>query len=262
LQEKNYLLQKKIIFAVKIRTMNLIIDIGNTKQKLALIENEKIISFFSVAKIKVEFLKKILSEHKIKKAIISNVRKDDSVFEIKELLSSLTKVVDFQEFTNFPIQNAYKTPTTLGSDRLSAAIGSQHFAKGQNCLVVQVGTCITYEFIDKSAIYHGGAISPGPIMRFKALHHYTGKLPLVKYKEINNIIGQNTEESILSGVLFGIASEIDGNIEKYKISYPDLRIIMTGGGAKYFDKLLKNQIFAVPNLVIIGLNYLLDLHEQ
>ena len=242
--------------------MNLIIDIGNTKQKLALIENEKIISFFSVAKIQIEFLKKILSEHIIKKAIISNVRKDDSVLGIKELLSKHVKIIEFQDFTNFPIQNAYKTPTTLGSDRFSAAVGSQRYSKGLDCLVIQIGTCITYEFIDKNAIYYGGAISPGPMMRFKALHHFTGKLPLVKYKEINNIIGQSTEDSILSGVLFGIASEIDGNIQKYKTLYPDLRIIMTGGGAKYFDKLLKNQIFAVPNLVIIGLNYLLDLHEQ
>ena len=247
---------------MKIREMNLIIDIGNTKQKLALVEDDKIISFFSASKIKIELLNNLLNTNKISKAIISNVSNKKSSLEIQQTLSDKVKLLNFKDITTFPIKNAYQTPTTLGSDRLSVAVGSQKYAKGENCLVIQIGTCITYEFIDKNAIYHGGAISPGPLMRFKALNHFTGNLPLVKHKEINNLIGTNTEESILSGVLFGIASEIDGNIEKYKALYPDLRLIMTGGGAKYFEKLLKNQIFAVPNLVIIGLNYLLNLHEQ
>lgn len=247
---------------MKIRAMNLIIDIGNTKQKLALVENNKIISFVSQPKIKTETLENLFINNNIQKAIISNVRKDELTKSLYETVLKHTKMVDFQDIIKYPISNAYQTPHTLGTDRLAAAVGSQVFALGKDVLVIQVGTCITYEFIDKNATYHGGAISPGPVMRFKALHHYTGKLPLVKYKEISNIIGNNTENSILSGVLFGILSEIDGNIEKYKNKYPHLRIIMTGGGAKYFDKLLKNQIFAVPNLVIIGLNYLLDLHEK
>lgn len=247
---------------MKIRHMNLIIDIGNTKQKLALVKNNSIISIISAPKIKEEVLEKTFLEHKIEKAIISNVRKKEQVSSLLEIISQHIKLVKYQDLKDFPIKNAYKTPNSLGTDRLAAAVGSQVFAKGSNVLVIQVGTCITYEFIDKNSIYHGGAISPGTLMRFKSLNHYTGNLPLIKYQEISDIIGKNTEESILSGVLFGIISEIDGNIEKYKNKYPDLRIIMTGGGAKYFEKLLKNEIFAVPNLVIIGLNYLLEMHEK
>lgn len=247
---------------MKIRYMNLIIDIGNTKQKLALVKNNRIISIISVPKIEKTILEEIFLEHKIEKAIISNVRNEEQILTLLEIISKHTKVVKFQDLKKFPIINAYQTPESLGTDRLAVSAGSQIYAKGNNVLVIQIGTCITYEFIDKNAIYHGGAISPGTLMRFKSLHHHTGNLPLVKYQEISEITGKNTEESILSGVLFGIVSEIDGNIEKYKKSYPDLRIIMTGGGAKYFDKLLKNEIFAVPNLVIIGLNYLLEIHEE
>ncbi|MDD4575694.1 MAG: type III pantothenate kinase [Bacteroidales bacterium] len=242
--------------------MNLIIDIGNTKQKLALVNNNNIVSIISAPKIKEEVLKKMFSDYKIEKAIISNVRKEEQISTLLEIVSQHTKMVKFQDLRNFPIINKYQTPDSLGTDRLAVSAGSQIYAKGNNVLVIQIGTCITYEFIDKNAIYHGGAISPGTLMRFKSLHHHTGNLPLVKYQEISEITGKNTEESILSGVLFGIVSEIDGNIEKYKNKYPDLRIIMTGGGAKYFDKLLKNEIFAVPNLVIIGLNYLLEIHEE
>lgn len=247
---------------MKIRDMNLIIDIGNTKQKLALVNNNNIVSIISAPKIKEEVLKKMFSDYKIEKAIISNVRKEEQISTLLEIVSQHTKMVKFQDLRNFPIINKYQTPDSLGTDRLAVSAGSQIYAKGNNVLVIQIGTCITYEFIDKNAIYHGGAISPGTLMRFKSLHHHTGNLPLVKYQEISEITGKNTEESILSGVLFGIVSEIDGNIEKYKNKYPDLRIIMTGGGAKYFDKLLKNEIFAVPNLVIIGLNYLLEIHEE
>lgn len=247
---------------MKIRYMNLIIDIGNTKQKLALVKNNRIISIISVPKIEKTILEEIFLEHKIEKAIISNVRNEEQILTLLEIISKHTKVVKFQDLKKFPIINAYQTPESLGTDRLAVSAGSQIYAKGNNVLVIQIGTCITYEFIDKNAIYHGGAISPGTLMRFKSLHHHTGNLPLVKYQEISEITGKNTEESILSGVLFGIVSEIDGNIEKYKNKYPDLRIIMTGGGAKYFDKLLKNEIFAVPNLVIIGLNYLLEIHEE
>jgi len=247
---------------VKIRYMNLIIDIGNTKQKLALVKNNSIISIVSVPKIEKAMLEEIFLKHKIKKAIVSNVRKENEITDLLDFLLQHTKVVKFQSLTKFPIQNAYQTPDSLGTDRFAVAAGSQLYAKGSDVLVIQVGTCITYEFIDKNSVYYGGAISPGAFMRFESMHRFTGKLPLVEYREISNITGKNTEESILSGVLFGIVSEIDGNIEKYKKTYPDLRIIMTGGGAKYFDKLLKNEIFAVPNLVIIGLNYLLEIHEE
>lgn len=247
---------------MKIRYMNLIIDIGNTKQKLALVKNNRIISIISVPKIEKTILEEIFLEHKIEKAIISNVRNEEQILTLLEIISEHTKVVKFRDLKKFPIINAYQTPESLGTDRLAVAAGSQIYAKGSNVLVIQIGTCITYEFIDKNSVYYGGAISPGTLMRFESLHHFTGKLPLVEYREISNITGKNTQDSILSGVLFGIIFEIDGNIEKYKKSYPDLRIIMTGGGAKYFDKLLKNEIFAIPNLVIIGLNHLLEMHEE
>jgi type III pantothenate kinase len=146
----------------------------------------------------------------------------------------------------------------LENDRLAAAIAGATLYPGSNVLVIQAGTCITYEFINAQGEYIGGAISPGIQMRYKAMNTFTGKLPLIEHKKFDGLIGQTTEESILSGVNNGILAEVDGIINAYKSQYPDLTIILSGGDADFFVKQLKNSIFAVPNIVLKGLNIILD----
>ena len=150
----------------------------------------------------------------------------------------------------------------MGKDRLAAAVTGNHFFPNQNVLIIIAGTCITYEFVNTKAEYLGGAISPGISIRFKALHTFTGKLPLVEKKIKASIIGNTTENSILSGVINGCFYEVKGITYEYTDKYKDLKIILSGGDMKYFDKILKNSIFAISNIVLIGLNIILDFNAK
>jgi type III pantothenate kinase len=163
--------------------------------------------------------------------------------------------------TPLPIKNNYATPKSLGKDRLAAAVGAWSLFPNQNSLSIDVGTAIKFDLINQASEYIGGSISPGISLRFQSLHNFTAKLPLVQYKNSHPLIGFDTETSILSGVLNGINSEIDGLIELYKVQYPDLKIILSGGDSIYFENNLKSNIFAVSNLVQIGLNEILIFNE-
>lgn len=157
--------------------------------------------------------------------------------------------------SHLPIKNAYKTPESLGNDRLANAVGA--FTANQNSgpvLSIDMGTCIKYDFVNQAGEYLGGAISPGLQMRFKSLHHFTQKLPLVDYSSLSPFIGQTSVESIQSGVIHGIAAEMDGFIDRYKAEFPQLKVFLTGGDAQYFNQSLKNIIFADPFLTLKGLN--------
>jgi type III pantothenate kinase len=160
--------------------------------------------------------------------------------------------------TQIPLKNAYKTPETLGKDRIAAAVAAWHEFPGKDLLVIDAGTAITMDMVTKPGEFLGGAIAPGIDLRFKALHTFTGRLPLIKRKNINYLTGTSTEESINSGVINGIAAEIDGIIDKYKILYPDLITIFGGGDSKFLHKRLKNSIFALPNPVVNGLHTILN----
>jgi type III pantothenate kinase len=158
-----------------------------------------------------------------------------------------------------PIRLNYATPHTLGMDRIAAVAGaSAHFEK-RDLLVIDAGTCITYDFLNKDLIYSGGAISPGIRMRFKALHTFTGQLPFINWKNGDHaeMTGDSTETSIVSGVVNGAISEVTGFIDHYRSHYDNLQVVMTGGDLETFDKALKNRIFADPNLVLLGLNKIL-----
>jgi type III pantothenate kinase len=189
-------------------------------------------------------------------AIISAVR--DYSPSLKEYLQSRFHFIELDENTPLPIKNNYQSPLTLGKDRLAAAVAANDMFRDQHILIIDAGTCITYDFIDNTNAFIGGGISPGITMRFKALHTFTGKLPLVTIEDFEKLIGQSTSESILSGVLNGVLAEVNGILHKYRERYPDIRIILTGGDAKYFDKRLKYNIFVFPNLVLSGLNIILD----
>jgi type III pantothenate kinase len=156
-----------------------------------------------------------------------------------------------------PIKNNYGTPETLGVDRIAAVCGAQQIFPFQNCLVIDAGTCVTFDIIDKDGVYYGGAISPGMHMRFKAVHTFTARLPLISPVPEAKLIGDSTETSIQSGVINGMAAEMVGIIQRYQVKFNDLRVILCGGDTLFFENKLKASIFASPELVLVGLNSIL-----
>jgi len=179
-----------------------------------------------------------------------------------EVLSwvSAEKKLQLTSTLPLPINNRYKTPETLGVDRIAAVCGALEIFPNRNCLVIDAGTAITYDFMDCDKNYWGGAISPGIAMRFKALHTLTERLPLIGATENFQLTGDSTETSIQSGVLYGVIGEMDGFISKYLNLHPDLGVVLTGGDTFFFENNLKQPIFAARELVLSGLNRILQHH--
>ena len=156
-----------------------------------------------------------------------------------------------------PIKNGYTTPITLGVDRIAGVCGAHQHFPDRPCLVIDSGTCITYDFIDRDGVFLGGGISPGLSMRFEAVHTFTARLPLVQMIESAPLIGNSTETCIQSGVLNGVIEELNGIINRYQEKFEGLQVILCGGDARFFENKLKASIFALPNLVLSGLNSIL-----
>lgn len=244
--------------------MNLVIDIGNTKAKLAVFQNEELLE--------VALLGKELSSDDITSfsakfpsvdsAILCAVSDCDAT--VLSMLKDSYAFIEFSEHTPIPIANTYETPATLGKDRLAAAVRAHYLFPGKNVLVIDFGTCVTYDFVSSSKEYLGGAISPGMEMRFKALNTFTGKLPLIAHKNHEDLIGKTTEESILSGVQNGMIAEVKGTIEAYRKQHDNLGIVLTGGDLDFFNPVIsgKNGIFADPYLVLRGLNVILNYNDN
>lgn len=244
--------------------MNIVIDKGNTLTKVALYEERRMIWFEAFPQLEIKHINWLVNEYQLHHSrnhtIISSVTTDDRLLTDKLLeVGTVTRV---EPSTPIPLKVNYKTPTTLGTDRLAAAVGAADRYPGKNILVFQVGSCLTHEWIVGGSEYEGGGISPGLTMRFKALHTFTERLPLLSYREAPSLAGKTTEESILAGVINGMASEIDGTIDRYKEKYTELTVVLTGGDTNYFDKRLKNSIFALPNLVLEGLNIILRFNDN
>jgi len=242
--------------------MNLIIDIGNTRVKLAVYEENSCLNKFII--LKEEFLKnveKILKEYpKIKKGIISSVD-----FFSKEEENELKKALELTIVSasmKLPFKNLYATPKTLGLDRIALIAAAADKYKNNNVLVIDAGTCITFDFLNTKNEYLGGAISPGLTIRYEALNNLTAKLPLLKPKDSDFFIENTTENSIHSGVINGTINEIDGVIGQYKSSYEDLTVILTGGDTNFLAKRLKSSIFANSNFLLEGLNHLLKINTD
>lgn len=255
----------QVIFApLSIKGMNITIDIGNSRAKIGLFDGLKLVHFQNCDTINTAILSKVIAERipsgqKVN-TIISSVA--GTQFDWEPLLHNLGKVFWMRPGIRLPILIDYKTPETLGSDRIAVAIAAAHRYQTKNILVFQAGSCLTHEFIREGKIYEGGGISPGLNMRFKALHTFTGRLPLINYKEIDFLPGKTTEESILNGVINGMAAEIDGTIDRYRKNWDNLVVVITGGDLMNFDKRLKNSIFALPNLVLEGLNIIIGFNEN
>lgn len=240
--------------------MNLVVDIGNTQTKLAVFNKHHLLQQqFAKTENLSEELSKILKHFTVLNSIISSVV--DPLPQVEKLLSSNSNLLKFSSNTPVPLKNEYLSPETLGLDRLANAIALSHLFPNQNALSIDIGTCIKYDFKSKTNTYLGGGISPGLNMRYKSLHDFTAKLPLLTPIENSPLVGATTNESIHSGVLWGVINEIEGTISKYQLQYSDLIIVMTGGDHVHFAKALKNSIFARPNLTLEGLNEVLIFNE-
>ena len=236
--------------------MQLAIDIGNTRIKTGVFNGSELIEFnhFNTLDELIEY--SLFTKHSIESAIIASVVDDFKA--ITEYITSQCPLIIFSSTTPIPIKNAYKSASTLGSDRLAAAIGAYSISPNTNSLVIDAGTCIKYNFINSNNKYIGGSISPGISMRFKGLNNFTAKLPLVNFKEtFTKLVGENTEESLLSGVQLGSVMEIKGFVLEYEKKYSGINIFLTGGDSPFLEKALKMSIFAEPYLVLKGLNEIL-----
>ena len=241
--------------------MNLIIDIGNTAVKMALFDGDALVNVVSDPSQSLAGLWEICAKYSIEKAIVATVI-DLSPQQLDQINRLNIPLLWLDKNTEIPVINLYETPDTLGYDRVAAVVGAQEQFPNKDILVIDAGTCITYEFIDAQGQYQGGNISPGLQMRFKALHQFTGRLPLVSREGRLLTIGKDTETAIRAGVVKGMEYEISGYIAAMKHKYPELLVFLTGGDDFSFDTTLKSVIFADRFLVLKGLNRILNYNND
>lgn len=244
--------------------VNLVFDIGNTFAKVAVFEEQHILWTKRYRQITEKLLQQILVKFKPATAIISSVQ--NKIFLWEAVLEKQLKTFRFQYPMAKSIKNHYQQPEKLGLDRLAAVVGAHFLYPKNSNLVIDAGTCVTYDLVDAEGNYYGGSISPGLKMRFKALKHYTKKLPLIEAETgFDKVSGNNTKEAILSGVQNGLRFEAEGFIKKLTEQDQQTNILLTGGDLNFFDTHLKSSIFAAyvkpePYLVLKGLNAVI--HQQ
>lgn len=236
--------------------MNLVIDIGNTKVKAAVFELDTLKESISFDENDMELhITNLLDAHPISSSIVSSVKKDTDKYG--QFFDNLPSLIVLDHQTEVPFENLYKTPETLGIDRIALVSGAVSLYPNKNVLVMDAGTCITYDFVTSDQRYLGGAISPGIDIRYRSLNTFTSKLPRLSLTDDFEITGKTTSEAIHSGVINGLIQEIKGVINQYKEEYLDLTVILTGGDTKFLFKQLKNSIFAHQNFLLYGLNTIL-----
>jgi type III pantothenate kinase len=239
---------------IKMKNMLLAVDVGNTRIKVAVFEGGIVLERFvfpesELQKNILNILKKFEKLTDLVVASVGNIEKSAFLYFEKEL-----KIHFLSNKDSFPFVNCYATPETLGIDRMVLAAGATLRFPNQNRLVIDAGTCITYDFIDAENNYLGGAISPGIRLRYESLHNFTAKLPLLTLTDPEDLIGKSTSESIHCGVINGLTYEIDGFIAEYKARYSNFIIILTGGDTDFLAKRLKNTIFANSNFLLESLS--------
>jgi type III pantothenate kinase len=240
--------------------MNLIIDEGNTRIKAALFSEDGLVGQQTFGTGDLNSVIQWIAEGNPRRCIVSSTVHDSHFFET--FFTTFDTSLFFDQHTAIPIINSYKTPATLGRDRLSGVIGAQSLYPDSDILVIDAGTAITFDYLDAEGIYSGGTISPGLQMRIKALHHFTGKLPLVEGRFSTDKIGNTTETAMQQGVYLGALYEIEAYCSDFYEKHPRGVIFLTGGDALFFDKMLKNTIFANQNIVLIGLNRILEYNAK
>jgi len=239
--------------------MNLILDLGNSFGKIAVCDGANVVEAAGYEKITSREISYFHARYSgIKGAIISSVVNYSR--EIIDYLGNLyDPCIELDHSTPIPLENRYRTPDTLGYDRIAAAVGAYTICPGKNVLVIDAGTAITYDIVTSEGAFVGGNISTGLEIRFKSLNKYTNRLPqLERPEEKPGLLGSSTREAIQSGIVNGLLFEVDGFIEAFKRKYPKLQVVLTGGDAKYFEGKLKSSIFVDLNLNLIGLNRILE----
>ena len=234
---------------------NLVIDIGNSRIKSALFEEDQSLAspVFNRLEAAVEFWTSL----DFQRCLVSSVAIKESELRAKLPFDFVFLHAD----TPMPLINGYATPATLGLDRIAAAIGAWHLAKQKPALAIDLGTCITYDLVDDKGVYWGGAISPGLKMRAKAMHTFTTSLPEISLTTppITHL-GDSTGACLQVGIWSGIRFEMEGFITAYREKFPEISVYLCGGDAESFDSFAKDHIFVVPNLVLLGLNCILNHH--
>ena len=240
--------------------MNLIVDIGNTSTKLAVYKEQKRVFVSRINDLTCEELEKELSGYKIKRAIVSSVKELPPF--ITDLLFANIPDVHFLSYrSKLPFQIEYETPVTLGTDRIAAVAGAYLYFEGENVLVIDAGTAITFDFLLENR-YKGGNISPGISLRFKALNKYTGKLPLLEKSSDFSSPGNNTTDAILAGVICGVTFEINEYIRTFKKERKNVKVIVTGGDGDFLKEKIAHKTYYMPDIVIDGLNYILEYNAK
>jgi type III pantothenate kinase len=233
--------------------MNVTVDLGNTLAKVGIFDHDQLVDKMILTNL--GDVPGVVRKFSGGNMIVSSVNAD------ADLLSTAAKgfktVLTLTSETPVPVSIRYGTRGTLGVDRIAAVCGAYAEFPGQNCLVIDAGTCVTCEILDAEGNYWGGAISPGLAMRFRAMNSFTARLPLVEPVDSPPLTGNSTTSCMQSGVIYGLIDELNGSIGRYSEKFKDLRVILTGGDCRFFENKLKASIFASPELVLRGLNSIL-----
>lgn len=240
--------------------MNLLVDIGNTLVKCAVTERGDVVAEVRAERLTAGLLDGLLTGRPVERAIVSSTR--GAVPEALALVRSrIAETLEFTQRTPVPIGNAYRSPETLGLDRLAAAVGATVLWPNRNVLIADFGTALTLDLVTADGVFRGGCISPGLRMRLRALHDCTAALPLcepAELSETDDLLGGTTEEAIVRGAMQSLAFEVEGYANRLRARFDDLCIIFTGGDAHFFVKRIKNTIFANRNPVFCGLDRILE----
>lgn len=239
--------------------LNAAVDVGNTFAKIGWFEGETLIH--KASKIPIETLEEHLRANPTLSAILSSTSQDTTNYA--DLLRRTgTIVFQLTPTLPLPIEKNYDTPTTLGADRVAAAVGAKVLFPNDHCLVIDMGTCVTYDWVSAAGVFEGGIISPGFRMRFQAMNAFTKRLPLIEINladfQVPNLVGKSTHTAMESGAFNGLLAEIQGFIERYRSERGECQVLLCGGDAPLFENSLKNRIFAAPNVVLTGLNRILQ----
>jgi len=226
-------------------------DFGNTRKKAAVFQGKELKETFVLPDDSEETIRALLARVQPQKSILSSVIEHNQ--QLENLLQAATKFHKLSHLTRVAFTTPVGKPETIGADRLALCAAAVHYYPDSHNLVIGMGSCITYNFINKYHEFVGGAISPGLEMRLKALNYYTAKLPLIKAEADVPLVGYDTNTNILTGVVLGIVHEIDGFINQYRARYRNFNVVLTGGDLVYLASHLKNKIFADPDLIFKGL---------
>jgi type III pantothenate kinase len=226
-------------------------DFGNTRLKYAIFEDRELKEVLVLPDAQPGTIENVLEQHHPDKTILSSVIKHDPAIETVLATHSNFHQLSYQ--SKLPVSTPVGKPETIGADRLALVVAAVDLYPKQHSLVIGLGSCITFNFINKFNEFLGGSISPGLEMRFKAMHEYTAQLPLIKPDANFPLVGYDTRTNILSGVILGMSKEIDGIVDEYVLKYSNFNVLLTGGDMAFFVPHIKNKIFADPYLIYKGL---------